>query len=369
MAEKIIEVKKFLGDVGKRKFTLATLVKDGQDKWDVRKSETDKNGIRFSDEGVNQLSKIRCGEIETEKCLKRTEQYVIHQDLGMVDKFHLYAMTWNNAEPTYDFGILHNEKLITRSLTQEEMGDLMMILGDARKKSASVTKSMAECLKVYEPEITHKAKGETRKKSAKSPVRKTNSTVEQPTENKKKEYTMADATIDAMQVLISENPSVFVNMTVKQRKDAIEKKAKALFDKQKNPPKVYTSGYERFCDLFAEYRKTVKEEWKASAELSHTIITDHIKEICESSVEYNQRCLLEWKNSANLMRFVRDKTYSSMECQTCETRAEYVAYILQFVDEYIGSDDDKPKPKEKKATTTTKTTGAKRGRKPKAKAE
>ncbi len=369
MAEKLIEVKKELGYIGKRKFTLATLIKDGQDKWDIRKNPTDKNGIRFSDEGINQLAKIQIGEIDADKSIKATEEYTIHADLGEVDKFHLYAMTWLGGEPTYDFGIVHNGKLVTRTLSKTEMGDLMEILADARKKSASVTMSMAECLKVYEPEVTHKTKGETRKKSVDSTeVRKTNSstTVGQPTE--KKEYTMADATIDAMQALISENSSAFVNMTVKQRKEAIEQKAKELLNKQKNKPKEYASGYDRFCDQFAKYRESLKEEWRASAELSHAVITDHIKEICESSAEYNQRCLLEWKNSANLMRFVQDKAYSSIECQKAETRTEYIQYLLQFTDEYIGSDEDKPKPKEEK-TTKAKTTGAKRGRKPKAKAE
>lgn len=360
--ENLIKIKKTLGDVGKKKFTFATLIKDGQDKWDIRKNPTDKNGVRFSNEGINQLAKIKMGEIDANASIKRTEEYCIHSDLGEVDKFHLYTMTWLGGEPVYAFGIMHNNRLVTRDLSKEEMGDLMEIFADARKKSASATMSMAECLKIYEPEITHKTKGETRKKSAEQTVRQTNTSVGQPTEEK---YTMADATIDAMQALISEDNKGFVTMTVAQRKKAIQKRATELYNakvfSEKNKPKVYEFGYEKFIDQFAKYRESVKDEWKESAKLSHDIITDHLKEVCESSAEYNQRCLLDYKNSANLMRYIQDKAYSTVECQTVETRAEYIEYLLQFVDEYIGSDDDKPKPK---ATTKSKAkaTTSKRGR-------
>lgn len=296
----LIEVKKIIGKVGKKRLTWATMKE--VDKWDIRVDETDKGGIRFTDEEIAQLEKLNIpAKIDTKKEMDKTAKYVIHEHIGKVGKFDLYAMSWSNKKvPTFDFTILYKGNLMSVGFTESEMADIKKLLILARVQSGS-KKTTGDCLREYDPTKV-KPVGKTKSK----PV----TTITKATETKSKKY---------------------------------------------------TKGYEKFIDQFAEYRKSVKDEWKASAELSHIVITDHLKEICESSVEYNQRCLLEWKNSANLMKFVQDKTYSTVECQTVETRDEYIRYLLQFVDEYIGSDDDKPKPKET-TKAKAKTTTGKKGR-------
>lgn len=297
----VIEIKKVIGKVGKKRLTWATM--KGVDKWDIRVDETDKGGIRFTDEEMAQLEKLDVPtKIDTTKEIDKIDKYVIHEQIGKVGKFDLCAMSWSNKKvPTLDFTVLYKGNLMSVGFTESEMADLKKLITLARVQSGN-KEPIGECLRNYDP----------------SKVKSVGKTESKPTTTK---------------------------TTTKATPTIVE-------------PKKYTKGYEKFVDQFAEYRDSVKDEWKASAKLSHDIITDHLKEICESSAEYNQRCLLDYKNSASLMRYIQDKAYSTVECQTVETRAEYIEYLLQFVDEYIGSDDDKPKPKENKPKTTT----SKRGR-------
>ena len=143
----------------------------------------------------------------------------------------------------------------------------------------------------------------------------------------------------------------------KKKVEDLVKKYTSTTKKEEKSQKTYKNAHEKFCDQFAEYRKTQPDNRQKGFELTHKVITDHIKDIIATSDEYNKNAMQDWKNSHNLMLFVQDKAFENAEAlMKVNTWDENCQLMCQFVDEYIGL-DDKPKPKPK--TTTKKTTKAK----------
>ena len=121
----------------------------------------------------------------------------------------------------------------------------------------------------------------------------------------------------------------------------------------KEKKKVYKDAYEKFSDQFKEYRDNQPENRQRGYELTHEVITNHIKDIIKTSEEYNKNAMQDWKNSANMMNFVQNKAFENADAyMNIQSRAEAEEFLCQWVDEYIGDTSDKPeppKPKTKKS--------------------
>lgn len=135
------------------------------------------------------------------------------------------------------------------------------------------------------------------------------------------------------------------------QKKIAELTAKTSNEKPKEKPKKnYKNAYEKFADQFKEYRESQPENRRRGFELTHEVITNHIKDIIKTSDEYNQNAMQDWKNSANMMNFVQNKAFENADAyMNIQNRAEAEEFLCQWVDEYIGDTSDKPKPKTKKS--------------------
>ena len=131
------------------------------------------------------------------------------------------------------------------------------------------------------------------------------------------------------------------------QKKIAEIEAKIETEKPKEKPKKnYKDAYEKFSDQFKEYRDNQPENRRRGYELTHEVITNHIKDIIKTSEEYNKNAMQDWKNSANMMNFVQNKAFENADAyMNIQNRAEAEEFLCQWVDEYIGDTNDKPKPK------------------------
>ena len=141
----------------------------------------------------------------------------------------------------------------------------------------------------------------------------------------------------------------------KKKVEDLVKKYTSPAKKEEKPKKTYKNAHEKFVDQFAEYRKTQPDNRQKGFELTHKVITDHIKDIIATSDEYNKNAMQDWKNSQNMMNFVQNKAFENAEAyMNVQNRAEAEEFLYQWVDEYIGDTSDKPKPKK---TTKAKAKG------------
>lgn len=275
---KTITTIKTIATLGKRELRYTEM--DGVKKFDIRAWNGDKyeDGVRFTEDEIFDLRCVMSGEVKDTK--------VGNKDLIVTD----------NGE--YALSITINGRTYVRPfLTHNEMNKLCEIF-----KATDNLLEYDENAKVEEEpkvEAPKKKRGRPKKNPADVEINKKMST---------------------------------------ETEDLIKKHVDN--SKEAKPKKVYKDAYEKFDDQFKEFRKSQPKEMRFGYEFVHQMILEHIKDIIATSDEYNKNAMQEWKNTQNMMIFCRKKMFErAKEYMEINTKDEEKEFVLQLVDEYIGTDD------------------------------
>jgi len=275
---KTITTIKTIATLGKRELRYTEM--DGVKKFDIRAWKGDKyeEGVRFTEDEIFDLRRVMSGEVKDTK--------IGNKDLIVTD----------NGE--YALSITINGRTYVRPfVTHNEMNKLCEIF-----KATDNLLEYDENAKVEEEpkvEAPKKKRGRPKKNPADVEI------------NKK----MSTETEDLIKKYVDNS-------------------------KEEKPKKVYKDAYEKFDDQFKEFRKSQPKEMRFGYEFVHQMILEHIKDIIATSDEYNKNAMQEWKNTQNMMTFCRKKMFERVkEYMEINTKDEEKEFVLQLVDEYIGTDD------------------------------